>query len=285
MARDRGFLGRPGGRAPSEPDRVYGSTLGAELALTEACGPHLAEVLAGTSDPLSLLFPGGSANMAEALYQVRLPAVRSTSFWPRGVARGCGIGGQESADPHPRDWRRHRGDLVVRRCRRCRPRESSYLFTDVSPAFTARAARKFAAFPFVRYQPLDIERDPAGQGLRGRTIRRHHRGQRAPRHARPRRDVPSRARPARTRRIAGMLEMTRPQRWVDCDLRPDRRVVAVHGSRTSAHLSAARRARLARVPRVQGFGEVVTAPTLKHDGLFDLQSVVMARAPRTSAAA
>ncbi|KXH45471.1 hypothetical protein CNYM01_00860 [Colletotrichum nymphaeae SA-01] len=41
----------------------------------------------------------------------------------------------------------------------------SYTFTDVSPAFFAAAAEKFAAFDRVAYRTLDIEQDVAAQGF------------------------------------------------------------------------------------------------------------------------
>ena len=45
------------------------------------------------------------------------------------------------------------------------PDRSSYVFTDVSPLFIVRAKERFAAFPFVTYSALDIERDPLQQGF------------------------------------------------------------------------------------------------------------------------
>src|SRR5262249_40078304 len=36
---------------------------------------------------------------------------------------------------------------------------------DVSRMFLGKAQRKFAAFPFVRYEVLDIEKDPIAQGF------------------------------------------------------------------------------------------------------------------------
>ena len=42
--------------------------------------------------------------------------------------------------------------------------QSLYHFTDVSDLFLNRARDKFAAFPFVRYSLLNIERDPVEQG-------------------------------------------------------------------------------------------------------------------------
>jgi NAD(P)-dependent dehydrogenase (short-subunit alcohol dehydrogenase family)/acyl carrier protein len=41
----------------------------------------------------------------------------------------------------------------------------SYVFTDVSARFTSEARRTFAAYPFVRYERLDVERDPEKQGF------------------------------------------------------------------------------------------------------------------------
>ena len=42
---------------------------------------------------------------------------------------------------------------------------TEYVFTDVSPRFTAHAQHKFARFPFVQSRTLDIERDPLEQGF------------------------------------------------------------------------------------------------------------------------
>ena len=42
---------------------------------------------------------------------------------------------------------------------------TEYVFTDVSPRFTAHAQHKFARYPFVQFRTLDIERDPLEQGF------------------------------------------------------------------------------------------------------------------------
>ena len=135
-----------------------------ELALVQRCGEHLAEVLRGQCDPLTLLF-GDKAVGVQRLYEnspflrlynalvpealaaalARLPAGRTV----RVVEIGAGTGGT-TAHVLPR-LPAHRTD---------------YLFTDVSPAFLPRAADRFGTFPFVRYQVLDIERAPETQGIR-----------------------------------------------------------------------------------------------------------------------
>ncbi len=139
-------------------------TFEAELALTRSCGPYLAGVLNGTVDPLGLLFPGGDLKLAEKLYQESPSALTYNAVVQTAVASiveqlpsdrslrileiGAGTGGTTS--------------FVVPQL----PAERvSYTFTDVSPHFTVKAAQKFGAYPFMHYQPLDIERDPIEQGF------------------------------------------------------------------------------------------------------------------------
>ena len=134
----------------------------AELAFAQRCGSQLAGALSGSVDPLQLLFPAGSLGVAEKLYQespfartynaliqtaidaivASLPAGRKL----RVLEIGAGTGGTTSA--------------VLPRLPADR---AEYTFTDISPSFTAKAAQKFGAYPFVKYQVLNIENDPVGQ--------------------------------------------------------------------------------------------------------------------------
>ncbi len=137
---------------------------GPEAALLSRCGPKLAEVLRGEVDPLQLLFPGGSTAVAEELYhhaphaQVynRLAAVTISAAiaqaQPGRPVRILEIGGGTGGTT----------GYVLPNLPADRV---EYTFTDISPLFTARAQERFATYPFVRYQPLDIEKDPAAQGL------------------------------------------------------------------------------------------------------------------------
>ena len=136
-----------------------------ELEMTGRCANSLAEVLQGKVDPLDLLFPGGSAETAEKIYtkspgprvfnQLASEAVaaevrsrKDGTF--RVLEIGAGTGGTT--------------ECVLR----VLPAErTEYVFTDVSPLFLARASDKFAQYPFFRYQHLDMEQDPATQGLEG----------------------------------------------------------------------------------------------------------------------
>jgi len=135
-----------------------------ELTLVRRCGTKLAEVLHGDSDPLQLLFPGGDLATVGKLYhdspgarvmntlieRTVLSAVEKLPYG-RGIRIleiGAGTGGTTSYIlPH------------------LPPDRTEYVFTDISPLFTTKAQEKFADYPFVRYQLLDIERDVKPQSF------------------------------------------------------------------------------------------------------------------------
>ncbi|NWG15756.1 MAG: SDR family NAD(P)-dependent oxidoreductase [Chloroflexi bacterium] len=142
---------------------------GAQLEITGRCGQQLAEALTGQVDYLQLLFPDGGIATAERLYREPPVAHIYNGLMGEAVAAvierlpqdrpirileiGGGTGGTTSyvAPVLPAG-------------------RVSYLFTDISPLFLARAEQKFADYPFIRYQTLDIESDPAAQGLAGQSF-------------------------------------------------------------------------------------------------------------------
>ncbi len=136
----------------------------AELTLLRRCGPRLAEVIRGETDPLQLLFPDGDSSTLARFYRESPGPQAMNRLVQKGISaalaslpRGCGVrmleigagtGGTTAfVLPH----------LPVHR--------TDYLFTDVSPLFVTQARRAFADYPFVRCQMLDIEQPPSAQGL------------------------------------------------------------------------------------------------------------------------
>jgi len=133
-----------------------------EISLLASCGRRLADVLRGEIDPLHILFPAGSVAPVENIYQdspfframnTLVADAFSAALSPvtanaklRVIEVGAGTGGA-TAYVLPR--------LVGR---------AEYTLTDVSSLFLNHTGRKFASYPFVRYDLLDIERDPAAQG-------------------------------------------------------------------------------------------------------------------------
>jgi acyl transferase domain-containing protein len=135
----------------------------AEITVTRDCGRALASALRGETDPLQLLFGPAALANTEHLY-TGSPAARTfntlvaravmTAIGSSPRARrvrileiGAGTGGTTNAilEALPED-------------------AAEYVFTDVSPAFTARSAERLGA-PHRSFRPLDIERDPAEQGM------------------------------------------------------------------------------------------------------------------------
>jgi acyl transferase domain-containing protein/NADPH:quinone reductase-like Zn-dependent oxidoreductase/aryl carrier-like protein len=135
----------------------------AELSLLGRCGPQLAGVLRGEVDPLALIFPA-NLNLAEPLYQdsptfalynrlLQAVLAQVPQHLPQGrqlriLEIGGGTGGLTG----------HLLPLLA-------GVNVDYVFTDVSTALTNPTARRFRHFPFVRYDLLDIGRDPASQGF------------------------------------------------------------------------------------------------------------------------
>ncbi len=136
----------------------------AAFILLQRCGGHLAEVLNGTQNPLDRLFPDGDYSLVNQLYAnlpslglmnglvqqtVRqllktLPAGRRISI----LEIGAGTGGTTSSI------------LPVLPIN-----NAQYLFTDIGQGFLNLARERFADLPFIQYQRLDIEQNPALQGF------------------------------------------------------------------------------------------------------------------------
>ena len=141
---------------------TYGATT--EVMLLARCGAALCDVLWGVREPLDLLFTADDETLAaqqtgivpnaqvmngliQQLIQdacAQLPAARGI----RIVEIGAGTGGTTA------------GLLPLLPGDR-----TEYAFTDIGPTFVQQARDRFAAYDFVRYQPLDIERSPVAQGF------------------------------------------------------------------------------------------------------------------------
>ncbi|HEY4132962.1 MAG TPA: SDR family NAD(P)-dependent oxidoreductase [Gemmatimonadaceae bacterium] len=134
------------------------------VGLVARTGPELAACLDGRTDPLSLLFPGGSFAEADDLYRYSPGALTANSLARQAVERfvaaapsaqpirvleiGAGTGGTTSFVLPAFD-----------------PANTKYVFTDMSPLFLMRAKERNAAFPFVDYRLFDVEKDPVQQGM------------------------------------------------------------------------------------------------------------------------
>jgi acyl transferase domain-containing protein/NADPH:quinone reductase-like Zn-dependent oxidoreductase/NAD(P)-dependent dehydrogenase (short-subunit alcohol dehydrogenase family) len=253
----------------------------AELTLTSRCGRALGEVLTGGADPLALLFPDGSTETAEAIYTASPPARACGDVVAASVSALCARLAPE---------RRLRvlevgagtGSTTAAVLPVLPADRTDYLFTDVSPAFTSRAAVRFRDLGFVRTRPLDLERDPIEQGLEARSFDLVIAANVVHATRDIRRTLTHCLRLLAPGGILLLLEVTAKQRWVDVtfgltdgwwhftdgDLRRDYPVLAPGGWRGA----------LAGV----GVEETATVPVrAPAAGTFAANTVILASAPRS----
>ncbi len=135
-----------------------------EMLMIFRCRTHLADILTGKVDPLSVLFVEGDFSVLEQFYTNELMArahnhlVQKTLIalleqLPKDrvlriLELGAGTGGTTS----------YLLPLL--------PAERTmYVFSDVSEALLQLAQQKFQTYPFVEYRLLNLEGDPSTQGF------------------------------------------------------------------------------------------------------------------------
>ena len=136
----------------------------AEITLIGRCGQELAQVLQGKCDPLDILFPQGSLTAVERLYQDSPLAKVVNILIQEAIAKSL------AQLPHNRPIRileigAGTGGTTSYILPKLPANQTEYIFTDVSSLFTAKAQEKFQDYPFIQYQILDIEKNPATQGF------------------------------------------------------------------------------------------------------------------------
>jgi acyl transferase domain-containing protein/SAM-dependent methyltransferase len=136
----------------------------AELTITIRCARELASVLRGKTDPLSLLFPGGSLADMERLYRTSAPATAYNRLLREAVIA------LEQAWSDERPLRilevgGGTGSTTAYVLPALRDDRVSYTFTDLSPLFLNHARETFADRSCLRCSVLDISLDPLAQGF------------------------------------------------------------------------------------------------------------------------
>lgn len=136
----------------------------AELKMTSRCGQNLAKVIRGEADPLDVLFPDGSAEDIEKLYRDS-PFSRFYQGLVADAVQSLLAGIPSDRPVRILEIGGGTGSTTNSVLPRLSGRRVEYTFTDVTPLFASRAREKFSAYPFVKYQILDIEKDPLAQGF------------------------------------------------------------------------------------------------------------------------
>ena len=135
-----------------------------ESTMLERCGPHITGVLQGTIDPIQLIFPEDKWDAIVQYYVEGFAFGKYNDMCQRAISElianlpedqtlrvleiGAGTGGMSNAI------------LPILPADR-----TEYVYTDLSHMFMLKAQTRFAKYPFIKYQILDIEQDPASQGM------------------------------------------------------------------------------------------------------------------------
>ncbi len=133
------------------------------VAVLEQAGAGLAAVLAGDIDPVELMFPGGSTRMLERFYAEagEQPALHAAiAAIVSAATRACSDRGVRILEVGAGTGALSRMVLPTLPADR-----SEFVFSDIGPSFLAAARKQFAQHPFVEYLTLDLEKEPAEQGL------------------------------------------------------------------------------------------------------------------------
>ncbi len=131
------------------------------LRLLNQCGTRLGDVLVGRADAVSLLFGDDQAGAAQAYANASFARVANG-------AMADALGAVVEALPADRSIRvleigAGTGSTTAALLPLLPADRTEYVFTDVSTVFLQRARETLGAYPFVRYELLDIERDPLAQ--------------------------------------------------------------------------------------------------------------------------
>lgn len=135
-----------------------------ELSLLQRCGQELAQVLQGKRHPLQLLFPNGDSTSLTKLYQDS-PVARIVNTL---VQKTIAIALEDSpkyTQVQILEIGAGTGGTTAHILPHLPAKQTEYVFTDLSPLFTAKAQQKFCDYPFVCYEILDIEQEPEAQGF------------------------------------------------------------------------------------------------------------------------
>jgi acyl transferase domain-containing protein/NADPH:quinone reductase-like Zn-dependent oxidoreductase/SAM-dependent methyltransferase/acyl carrier protein len=135
-----------------------------EQTLLDRTGSQLAAILRGDCDPLNLLFPNGDVSLLTQLYQDSPGALVMNTLIQQAIVQ---IQSQLPADQPLRilELGAGTGGTTAHVLPHLNSDRTEYVFTDLSPLFLSNAQQKFADYPFVHYERLDLERSPQAQGF------------------------------------------------------------------------------------------------------------------------
>ena len=135
-----------------------------ELGLLSRCGPALAGVLQGCTDPMTLMFSDDGPGAAGVYLQA--PANRSANRMLGDAVEAAISGLPEDRRLRVLEVGAGTGSATEAVLPRLPSDRIDYTFTDISAGFFSQAEERFATTGApIEYRRLDIEADPAAQGF------------------------------------------------------------------------------------------------------------------------
>ena len=131
------------------------------LDYVKGCGRLLASILVGRTSPLDTLFPGGTLELAEAIYH---HAALSRYFNGIAGALADAFARQHDGPLRILEVGAGTGGTTASILPMAPAGRTEYTFTDVSEFFFDHAARRFENLGWLKFGLLDLERPPESQG-------------------------------------------------------------------------------------------------------------------------
>lgn len=253
----------------------------AELNMVGRCGRSFARAMRGECDPLQLLFPDGSLSDMEELYQ-HSPFF---SFYNELIQEAVATyvaGTRTDQSLRVLEIGAGTGSVTSRLLPQLPSQQTKYVFTDVSGLFLAKAREKFAAYPFIEYRLLDIEKNPLQQGFHGQSFDLVVAANVVHATADLRKTLQNIQYLLSSEGLLILLECTSPLRFADVivGLTDGWWKFGDHETRRSHALVSAHKWQ--QLLTASGFSEVVVSPEADADHVLSKQSAVLARTPRRS---
>ena len=135
-----------------------------EVGLFRRCGGALGQALRGEADPLTLLFSSGDPTPAD-LY-LKAPVARAANKMLRDAVRALLAGNPEGRRLRVIEVGAGTGSATTYLLPELPEGQFLYTYTDISAGFFAEAESRFGdGGGCIEYRPLDIEKEPVGQGF------------------------------------------------------------------------------------------------------------------------